>query len=156
MLNRTLTCQAENSRVKQGWALQWNNVIKCINNSFDTHRTASASFVFNKPNPQIKRVLTDIEVLVSHYVALNRTPSWPENHPSFEQIAQGMRAWAREALGCYGVCTCLSHSIQSILTVNRGQCLQVKVGRVGDGTALGQDPWDLQLLASRDFLFSVV
>ena len=115
MLNRILTCQAENSKVKQGWALQENNVIKCINNSFDAHRTASASFVFNKPNPQINRVLTDIEALVSHYVALNRTPSWPENHPSFEQSAQGMRAWAREALGCYGVCTCLSHSIQSIL-----------------------------------------
>lgn len=54
------------------------NSIKCINNSFDAHRTASASFVFNKTKPQINRVLTGIEALVSHYVALNRTPSWPE------------------------------------------------------------------------------
>lgn len=41
-------------------------------NSFDAHRIASASFVFNKPNPRIKRALADAEALVFLYVALNR------------------------------------------------------------------------------------
>lgn len=48
-------------------------------NSFDAHRIASASFVFNKPNPRIKRALADAEALVFLYVALNRILSWPED-----------------------------------------------------------------------------
>lgn len=102
--NRIPTHQAEDSSVKQVWVLQWNSLIECINNSFDAHRTASISFVFNNPNPQINGVLAGTEVLVSHDVTRIKPHLDPRNHPSFEQIVQWITAWSREVLGCNGVC----------------------------------------------------
>lgn len=43
----------------------------CINNSSDACRTASASFVSNKANPQINRVRADFKALVSPDMTLN-------------------------------------------------------------------------------------
>lgn len=50
----------------------WQDIFTgCINNSPDTCRAASASFVSNKPNPQINRVLADFKALVSPDMTLN-------------------------------------------------------------------------------------